>query len=73
MKLFKGAFNFYGEVINLWTHASSEEQAFTYFIKKLAFRVDRTRISISNYFRSGKDNFLIEEKKKDEANLEATR
>lgn len=61
MKLFKGSFNYYGETTNLWTHAHTEEQAFTYFIKKLAFQVDRTRISVSNYFHSGKDNFLIEQ------------
>ena len=61
MKLYKGSFNFYGETMNLWTHASSKEQAFTYFIKKLAFQLDRTRISVSNYFLSGKDNYLIEQ------------
>ena len=63
MKLFKGAFNYYGETMNLWTHAHSEEQAFTYFIKKLAFQLDRTRFSVSNYFLSGKDNYLIEQTK----------
>ena len=61
MKLYKGTFNYYGEVITLWTHARSEEQAFTYFIKKIAFQLDRTRLSISNYFFSGKDNYLIEQ------------
>ena len=64
MKLYKGSFNYYGETINLWTHAHSKEQAFTYFIKELAFQLDRTRISVSNYFLSGKDNYLIEEKKR---------
>ncbi len=66
MKLYKGMFNYFGEIINLWTHAHSAEQAFTYFINELALRVDRTRISVSNHFRSGKDNFLIEEKQKEE-------
>ena len=65
MKLFKGSFNYYGENIVLWTHAHSEKQAFTYFIKEIAFQVDRTRISVSNYFHSGKDNYLIEQKKKE--------
>ncbi len=64
MKLYKGSFNYYGEVINLWTHAKSKNQAFNYFIRKLAFQLDRTRISVSNYFHSGKDNYLIEEKQK---------
>ncbi len=65
MKLYKGFFNYYSETINLWTHAHSEEQAFAYFIKEIAFRLDRTRISVYNYFRSGKDNFLIEVKTKE--------
>lgn len=64
LKLYKGSFNYYGEVITLWTHSHSKKQAFTYFIKEIAFQVDRTRISVSNYFHSGKDNHLIEEKKK---------
>ncbi|MBE9592741.1 MAG: hypothetical protein IMF19_04605 [Proteobacteria bacterium] len=49
--------------MKLWTHAHSRKQAFTYFIKEIAFQLDRTRLSISNYFLSGKDNYLIEEKK----------
>lgn len=64
MKLYKGSFNFYGETMSFWTNAYSEKQAFTYFIKKLAFQLDRTRLSISNYFLSGKDNYLIEQKTK---------
>ncbi len=65
MKLYKGSFNYYSETINLWTHAHSKEQAFTHFIKEIAFQVDRTRISVSNYFHSGKDNYLIEMKTKE--------
>jgi hypothetical protein len=72
VKLFTGTFNYYGENIILWTHAHSERQAFTYFIKKLAFQLDRTRISVSNYFLSGKDNYLVEEKEKNENHLETT-
>ena len=65
MKLYKGSFNYYGETINLWVYTHSEKQAFTHFIKEIAFQVDRTRISVSNYFHSGKDNYLIEVKTKE--------
>ena len=61
MKLYKGSFNYYGEVINLWTHAHSEEQAFIYFMMELVPRLNKIRSSISNYFCSGKDNYLIEQ------------
>jgi len=66
MKLFKGSFNYYGENIVLWTHAPSKGRAFSSFITKLAFQLDRTRISVSNYFYSGKDNYLIECKTKED-------
>jgi hypothetical protein len=62
-----GTFNYYGENIVLWTHANSEKQAFEYFIVELALQLERTRISISNYFRSGKDNYLVEQKQKEES------
>jgi hypothetical protein len=64
MKLYKGSFNYFGETTELWTHAHSREQALTYFIKKIAFQLDRTRLSVYNYFHSGKDNYLIEQRER---------
>ena len=60
-KLFKGSFNFQGEVIILWTYSKNKEGAFKNFIAKLVKIVKFSRYSIFNYFNGEKDNYFIEE------------
>lgn len=64
-KLFKGTFNWHGEVLTIWTHTDSEKQAFSLMIARLNNKLDYTRAAISRYFSDPwKDNYKIEEVKK---------
>jgi len=64
-KLFEGTFNWHGEVLIIYSHASSEKQAFSMMITRLSNKLDFTRVMISNYFLdSWKDNYKIKEVRK---------
>jgi len=62
-KTYKGTFNYYGEIITIYTSASNIDHAFTLLINKLSKKVDRLRISVYNYFK-GKNNYTIKEEVK---------
>ena len=66
-KLYKGTFNYFGQDIIMWTGAKTGEKAYSNFITNLADVLGRSRGFIDGYFRQQeKDNYLIEEKKRDE-------
>jgi hypothetical protein len=58
--LYKGTFNFSGQVMILYTHSASKTQAYTALIKKLAPMVKYTDSYLRRYFSGDKDNYRIE-------------
>ena len=64
-KLFKGTFNWNGEVLVLFNYATTNDIAFSYFIARLSNEIGFNRSFVSNYFTNPeKDNWKIEEVKK---------
>lgn len=62
MNLFKGTFNWYGEVHVLYTKAKCEKGAFNNCIVKLARELERSRRSVMFYFLDrNRDNWEIKE------------
>ena len=57
--LYKGEFNWYGEVHELHTHASSEASAKRQFIYKLAKKLRRIPFNLVQYFSNSNDNYKI--------------
>lgn len=60
-KLFKGSFNFQGEVITLYTHSKDEKGAFRNLIAQLVRKVEYSGWHLRNYYNGEKDNFIVEE------------
>jgi len=59
-KLYKGTFNWYGELHVLYTHAKCQNAAFNNFCTQLSKKLDKSRRSIYIYFVDGsKDNYKI--------------
>ena len=64
-KLFKGTFNWHGEVLIVWTHAKNEREAFSLMVARLSEKLGYNRAFVSKYFSDPwKDNYKIEEVKK---------
>ena len=62
MKKFKGTFNWYGEIIELYTTTTTAKRAKTYLLVRLADLLDRDFTSVRNYYLcSDKDRYKIEE------------
>lgn len=60
--LYKGTFNWYGEVHVLYTHAKFQNKAFDNFCVQLSKKLEKNRRSIYIYFLDeSKDNFRIKE------------
>lgn len=57
--LFKGIFNFHGEVYTLYRYASSKAQAFSCFTNAIAYRRHLTPYSVRNYFLAHGDSWRI--------------
>ena len=57
--LYKGEFNWYGEVHEMYTHASSEALARRQFIYKLSKKLGQSPFNLINYFSSSSDNHSI--------------
>lgn len=51
--LFKGEFNWHGEVYKLYRYARSKRQAFGLFISIIASVLHLTRYKVRNYFLGG--------------------
>ena len=60
MNLYKGTFNWQGEIHVLHTKAKCQDRAFGNFMVQLAGRLKRTRRSVMLYFLDDrKDNYKI--------------
>lgn len=67
-KLYKGQFNYYGETHTLHTHSSSSSGAAYYnFINQLAKELNVSKTILMFIFDGSKDNYHIEEVKKNES------
>lgn len=69
-KLYKGIFNWYGDVISyqgkyLHCHAASEEQAFQFFCKQIASIVGTSMFNVRHYFYDS-NKYTIEEVREDD-------
>lgn len=62
-KLYKGNFNYSGELFELYTHAGSPELAFLNFVTQLSKQVKVGKRTIMNKFDGSSDNYYIEEVK----------
>lgn len=60
MDRYKGSFNWYGELITLWTHASSESKAKSNLLRQLSKKVDISYSYMIRYFNGNIDNLKIE-------------
>ena len=56
--LFKGTFNWYGEIHTLYRHAHSLAQALQLMLRALAKTLDNN--SVPCYFNGRRDNFKLE-------------
>jgi len=56
---YKGIFNFNGELIPLWTHATNKKSAKAQFIIQLEKKLNRTSGSLRRYFSGGMANYEI--------------
>ena len=70
LKLYKGIFNWYGDVISikgryLYCRSASEEQAFQFFCKQIASIVGTSMFNVRHYFYDS-NKYTIEEVKKNE-------
>jgi hypothetical protein len=72
--LFRGRFNWYGQVIPkdgnwLYTHAMSEAQAFNFFCQRLTDIVNTSLFNVRHYFYDSNkyEIYKEEEEQKDEA------
>ena len=60
-KRYRVTLNWYGELREFWTHASSKAQARAFVVKKFAKDIGREPFSVLAYFNGSKDNILIKE------------
>lgn len=65
-KLFKGKFNWKGEVHTLWTHSHCKHKAKQAMIVRLANVLDVVRLTLAREFDGDRDNFSIKEMIKDD-------
>ena len=65
--LYQLTFNWHGEIHVIWTHAASEELAFSLAAIRLAKLLDIPRSRVSFYF-SGSDKYFIRKEVKQNAN-----
>lgn len=60
MNLYKGNFNWYGQVFILYTHALSEQKAFRNFCHQISRKVGYSISRVRNYFDQQRmDNWYI--------------
>ena len=50
MNVYRGDFNYYGELHCLWTTASNERAAFRNFVARLSTKLGKSKTSINSYF-----------------------
>lgn len=76
-KLYRGTFNYAGEVYELYTHTLSPEEAFLNFCSQLSKKLHFMKRTVIYYFNGSKDNYYIEEankksERKESSNLAET-
>jgi hypothetical protein len=59
MDRYKGTFNWYGEIMVLWTHANTDVTARTNLFKQVANKVGFTYAFVSRYFVTSKGTYKI--------------
>lgn len=57
---YKGTFNYYGQVFNLYTHSTCPEKAFLNFMTQLSKVIGITKKAVMRRFDGSIDNYLIE-------------
>lgn len=61
-KLYKGAYNYQGQIHNLWTHAKNQTQAHRHFLKQLQKILGLTMgYRLRCHFTGQRDNFKIKQ------------
>jgi hypothetical protein len=60
-KLYKGKFNYQGEIHILWRHASNPIEAGHVMFISLSKKLDASPYAIRQYFNGAKDNYKITE------------
>lgn len=63
---FKGTFNWQGLSYTFYTDGPNRTRAFNNFLHQIAEKVGYSYHYVHRYFRSGKDNYLIEETRKED-------
>lgn len=62
--LYKGTFNWHGEIHYLHKHAGNAESAFTLMLLNLSIILKTSVRNIRFYFNGSKDNFILEKVKR---------
>lgn len=60
-KLFKGKFNWKGEIHTLWTHSHCPIRAKQAMLVRLACKLDIVRLAVAREFDGSKDNCEVKE------------
>uniref|UniRef100_A0A6M3JP41 Uncharacterized protein n=1 Tax=viral metagenome TaxID=1070528 RepID=A0A6M3JP41_9ZZZZ len=61
--LYKGSFNYYGQLFNLFRTTSNINRAFFYMTRKIALEANVNHSTVKYYFGGMRDNFHITELK----------
>lgn len=64
--LYRGQFNWYGEIFVIWKHAANWQKAFFLMIKEIAKTLGINEYRVRIYFNGNEDNYKIERKRKNE-------
>ena len=64
-KLFKGTFNWKGEIHIVWTHSHCPHRAKQAMLVRLAIKLDAVRLAVLREFNGDRDNFEIKEVSKE--------
>lgn len=63
--LYKGTFNWQGQVMEDWVRAQSEDHAYVLLTARLAVEIGTTSYSVRNYFKARPRQYTIKEVKED--------
>ena len=61
--LYKGTFNWYGQIFTLYTHAVNKDRAFQNFITQISKKVGYNRYNVMGKFNGSVDNYNIQKGK----------
>ena len=66
-RLYCGRFNWYGEIFEVWRHASNVQRAHFLMIRELGRLLGVSEYRLCLYFNGSRDNYKIEKKRKEVA------